>query len=167
MEDLKLKWQVTSPENRIAGGWLTYTTGVILIILIYRFIITIRKLYFSNSQIAPAQPPLRSNNSVKSSSQSQSQSQLGFVFFLYFIILQLIVCIVILFKQLYKHIEIVRLLDLFSIEELQCVYVEKWFDYGPPLILKQLQCSHLYEFIYCNNNNYFDARLVKHIKFVR
>lgn len=71
MEEEKLKLQVTSQENRIAGGWLTYTTAVILIILIYRFIIAIQKLYFSNSRIAPAQPPLRSNDSVKSSSQSQ------------------------------------------------------------------------------------------------
>ncbi|KAK1375867.1 START domain-containing protein [Heracleum sosnowskyi] len=71
MEEEKLKWEVTSPENTIAGGWLIYTSGVILIILISRLINTLRKLYFSNSQIAPAQPPSRLNSSVKSSSQSQ------------------------------------------------------------------------------------------------
>lgn len=71
MEEVKLKWEVTSPENTIAGGWLIYTTGVILIILISRFMNTLRKLYFSNSRIAPANTPRCLNNSVKSSSQSQ------------------------------------------------------------------------------------------------
>lgn len=73
----KLKWEVTSPENKFVGGWLTYTIGVVLIILIYGFITTVRKLFFSNSRSAPAPPPRRNKTSASSS------SQLGFVFWLY------------------------------------------------------------------------------------
>ncbi|WOG89429.1 hypothetical protein DCAR_0208667 [Daucus carota subsp. sativus] len=78
MAEEKLEWEVTSPESRIAGESLIYTAGVVLFILICRFITALRKLYFSNPRIAPGHPIRRSssNNTASPSSQQLGNSSI-------------------------------------------------------------------------------------------